>query len=121
MLDSMMIVSDRAARVLERVSDTELVEWISAEHCGTQWWVVRVNRVVDAVDEGASAIRRLPSGLVAGVEKLVLKRDGWQHSDIFRLARGLQTFGCFVSADLMQAWADAGLRGMRFIPVEVGN
>ena len=77
-----------------------------------------VTKLVDALDEQASIIRRFSSGRIMQITKCVLRAGSLDGSAIFRLPQFRRT-AVFVDGLFMDRVLDAGLTGFVFEPVVV--
>jgi hypothetical protein len=76
--------------------------------------------VLDALDEAASIVQRLPSsGRVAWIEKHVFRREVIQGFQVFKI-KSLRVSPTFVGEQFVEQWRSAGLRGLTFEQVWEG-
>ena len=75
--------------------------------------LLNVTHVIDALDEAASTIARLPDGRILNVERYVLKPDAIRGSNIFKMTK-LRSSPVFVTDEFVKHWRALGLRGLEF-------
>ena len=110
---SVLIVKKRALEVLGPVlgADAEVLPLDCDEE---ELWLVNPWRVVDALDEERSTVRRFTDGGVMGVDKLVF----WPQRVVgLRCFRIPQLPYMLVANEVVAAARAAGLRGTKFRPV----
>jgi hypothetical protein len=91
----------------------EYGELLPLECSETDLWVYNPTRVIDALDEEASSIRRFRSGRIMGIDRYVFKAHLIDGIDIFKLPnlRGDRTY---VSHRFVDLWTERGLKGLEF-------
>jgi hypothetical protein len=77
-------------------------------------------RVVDALDEAASAISRFDDGKIMMVRRHVFRRDLLRGIDIFKIP-SLRVSPTFVNRVFVDAWEASGATGLRFKQVWAPN
>src|SRR5262249_18919616 len=82
-------------------------------------FVFKATRVLDALDEQASAVTRFSSVRVMRVTRYVFKPAAIAGSNIFKIPN-LRVSPTFVEERFVKAWASAGLRGLEFKKVWSG-
>jgi len=118
-LRTVVAVSHRAKRVLERVIPAEDVEWLRASYRGEPWWIMHGLVLVDALDEQRSMmLRKADPVKMWGVAWIRVFCEECRGHPLFRLARGFETQVFIVSSDFVNAWNNAGLSGFDFVPVD---
>jgi hypothetical protein len=78
-----------------------------------QLFVLNATRLVDALDEQASALTRFSSGRLMRVTRYVFRATVISGIDIFKIP-DLRVSPTFVSKRVVEAWSLAGLRGLVF-------
>lgn len=76
-------------------------------------WIYNPTRVIDALDEEASTIRRFTSGRIMGIDRYVFKAHLLDGIDIFKLPN-LRAHATFLSHRFVDQWTKSGLRGLEF-------
>ncbi len=76
-------------------------------------------RVVDALDEAVSTIRRFDDGRIMWIQKHVFRQDVIHDLPVFKIA-SLQPSPIFVGEEFVERWHAAGLRGLEFQQVWEG-
>jgi hypothetical protein len=89
--------------------DVELLPLYCDE--GAELWLAHAWRVVDALDEDRSAVRRFTNGDVMAIEKHAFLRDRIADLRCFRIP---QVTTMFLTGEVVEAVQSAGLRGTRF-------
>ena len=79
-------------------------------------YVFNATRVLDALDEQASAVTRFSSGRLMRVNRYVFRATAIGGLDIFKIP-SLRVSPIFVSERVVEAWSLAGLRGLVFTKV----
>jgi hypothetical protein len=109
-----LVVTDRARPVLEEAlaDDVEFLPLVCDEE---DLWLVHACRVVDALDEERSALKRFPStGRVMRVMRYAFREEVVGGLRCFRIP---QRVAIFVTDDVVASAHAAGLTGVRFRPV----
>lgn len=83
---------------------------------GTNLSVFHPTVVLDALDEGASTLRRFSSGRIMMIDSYVFRSEVVAGIDLFKLA-SLRSSPTFVSQRFVAGWNAAGLHGLDFHPV----
>ncbi len=78
--------------------------------------VFNATRVLDALDEQASAVTRFSTGRLMRVSHYVFRTTAISGADIFKIPN-LRISPTFVSERVVEAWSQAGLRGLVFSKV----
>jgi hypothetical protein len=94
----------------------EYGELLPLECSETDLWVYNPTRVIDALDEEASSIRRFRSGRIMGIDRYVFKAHLIRGIDIFKLPN-LRAESTFVSHRFVDLWTKSGLKGLEFTHV----
>lgn len=76
-------------------------------------------RVLDALDESASALTRFSSGRIMLVDRHVFRKQLIQDLHVFKVT-SLQPSSLFVSEEFVERWRAAGLKGIEFRQVWEG-
>lgn len=101
------LLHDRAELLPVECDETELV-------------IVNPTRLIDALDEESSSIRRFaPSGRIWRVDKYVFLPDRVRDARFFKIS-SLKVSPTFVDEDFIAEWSGRGFRGLRFEPVWSG-
>jgi hypothetical protein len=82
--------------------------------------IYNATRVIDALDEGASAITRFSSGKIMIVKRYVFRIGTIGEVDIFKIPN-LRVSPTFVSRKFVDAWESSGLVGLGFKQVWASN
>lgn len=82
--------------------------------CGKdQLYFVKPKWTIDALDEPASTIWRAPDGAMTQIRKHVFKAEAIGKLTAFYITR-IRSSDFYVTDRFVQAWENAGLRGVRF-------
>lgn len=79
----------------------------------TELWIFNPTRVLDALDEQGSTVRRFSSGSVMRVTRYMFRAEAIVGVDIFKIPH-LRVSPTFVSGRFVQLWRSAGLVGLEF-------
>jgi hypothetical protein len=78
--------------------------------------VFNPTRLLDALDEEASSVRRFDSGRLMRITHHVFRPEVVRGVDVFKIPN-LRSSPTFVSEAFVKLWQEAGLRGLEFDPV----
>ena len=118
LLDDMLILRPQAAEALKPflLNHGELLP-LQCEQA--ELVVFNVLRVVDGLDESASAFTRFRSGRIMLIDKHVFRKQAIQELHAFKIT-SLKPSPLFVSAEFVERWHAAGLKGIEFRQVWEG-
>jgi hypothetical protein len=89
--------------------------------CGEDDLVIyNATRVIEALDDRASAITRFLDGKIMMIKRYAFRADLLRNIHVFKIPN-LRVSPTFVSRTFVDAWADAGLDGLGFKQVWVPN
>lgn len=83
---------------------------------GQELWIYNTFRVLDALDENASAVARFRSGDAFMIQKHVFRPEIIQNVPIFKLTL-LRVSPIFVDESFVERWRSSDLRGLDFTEV----
>ena len=76
-------------------------------------WVYNAARLVDALDESASSVRRFKDGRIMMVERYVFRAAAVRGIDAFKIPH-LRVSPTFLSQRFVDRWNESGLKGLEF-------
>jgi hypothetical protein len=79
-------------------------------------WMFNPTRVIDALDEAASDLERLPAGRIVWIKRHVFKPEMIRGIDTFKIP-SLRASDTFLSECFVEQWTSAGLKGLEFVKV----
>lgn len=118
MFDCVLIVNERVRHVWEPIIPAQLGMWIPAVYQSNRWWILRSVMRLDAVLSEESSIVRSATGVVIAIDRLCLDLSVCDGVDFFRLSNGFESWPQVISRRVMLAGMEAGIRGLRFSPVD---
>ena len=80
------------------------------------YWAHNVTLVLDALDVGASAVRRFSSGRVMDIDTYVFRADRLENAVVFKLPETTR-MDVFVTRSFVDRVGMSGLEGFLFLPV----
>jgi hypothetical protein len=118
MSSNVLILRPRAIAALRPIL-LEYGELLPLHCAGAELWLYNVTRVIDALDEAASTIDRLPDGRIILVRRPAFRKEAIGDTEVFKPShrRGESIFVGQRFADL---WHSAGLTGVEFMHVWSG-
>jgi uncharacterized protein DUF1629 len=111
-LRSFFGISRRAADALGQLLNGNAEILPLAVEDGSDFSILNVTKVVDALDEPKSVLMRIPTGRIVYVKKPAFRLDAIRGLRIFRLP--LTATAIYMSREFTEAVEAAGLKGMRF-------
>ncbi len=107
-------VIDKLGGLLNKYGELLPIECLEAD-----LWFFNPTKVVDAMDEETSTLRRFSSGRIMRVTRYSFRPEVVAGVDAFKIPN-LHVSPTFVSERVVQAWTSAGLRGLDFKTVWSG-
>jgi hypothetical protein len=80
---------------------------------GAELWLYNVTRVIDALDEAASTIRRLRDGRATLIARPAFHKEAIENNDVFKISRP-KRHSIYCSQHFVDLWRAAGLTGLEF-------
>lgn len=103
------VLSDRAVEVLADLLKRS-GEVLPLRYARTGYVLFNVTRVLDALDEGRSVLRRFPTGRVMAIQSYVFRQEVVESYPIFKITQFPRAY-VFVTEEFVTRVHDAGLTG----------
>lgn len=107
-----LIFRARAARALDNILQ-RYGELLPVECNEADMSIYNVTRVIDALDEQASSLVRIPSGRLMTIQRYAFRAEVVRDVDIFKIPN-LRVSPTYVSHRFVEFWRSSGLTGLEF-------